>query len=110
MLNKLTISPFPSALRRLQYKKYKEDSSSVPLVEVVDSFEIFFSSTGATGTLGKASKQQLDTVFGTSKDIDAVSKLLELGKLQKGDSLSDNAFGDRNDSRGMQAGGGHGGR
>jgi ribosome maturation protein Sdo1 len=100
------LSPRP----RLQYKKYTEDPSSVPLVEVVDSFEIFFSGTGATGTLGKASKQQLDTVFGTSKDIDAVSKLLELGKLQKGDSISDNAYGDGNKSRGTMQQGVNGGR
>ncbi|KAL7412049.1 ribosome maturation protein [Mrakia frigida] len=82
-----------------ELKKYKEDKS-VPLVDVVSSYDVFFSSQGATGQLGKASKQQLETVFGTSKDVDVVEKIIELGKVQEGKKISASGFASTNDSRG----------
>ncbi|KAL7412706.1 DUF1960-domain-containing protein [Mrakia frigida] len=69
------------------FKKYQDDRS-VPLVEVVSSFDVFFSPEGTNGRLGKASNQQLETVFGTSKDVEVVAKILELGKVQEGKAIT----------------------
>ena len=51
------------------------------------AFKVFFSNQGSQGILGEASKQQLDSVFGTHKDIDVVQQLLEKGSAQQSDSL-----------------------
>ncbi|EIN10510.1 DUF1960-domain-containing protein [Punctularia strigosozonata HHB-11173 SS5] len=67
-----------------EYKKWKEGGKhiTIPLVEVVDSFHIFFTNQGSQGKLGQASHQQLEDTFGSSKDVDAVKALLEKGTLQ----------------------------
>ncbi|KAG9015032.1 hypothetical protein FRB94_007104 [Tulasnella sp. JGI-2019a] len=89
---------------------YKPDSQSTDeYMVVVDSaeykkwkdgaFDIFHSGQGAQGQMGKVSKQMLDTVFGTSKDDEAVKILLERGTYQEGASLSKNT-GDTNMGRG----------
>ncbi|PPQ65375.1 hypothetical protein CVT24_011485 [Panaeolus cyanescens] len=57
--------------------------SSIPLANVVESFEIFHSGTGSQGLYGRPSKQQLDTVFGTSKDVDVIEHILKHGREQK---------------------------
>ncbi|KAL5507834.1 hypothetical protein ACEPAH_5452 [Sanghuangporus vaninii] len=75
-----------------EYKKWKEGAttpSTIPLTEVVDSFKVFHSSTGHTGHLGEASKQQLENTFGTSKDIDVATKLLKEGSAHAGESFGD---------------------
>jgi hypothetical protein len=38
---------------------------TIPLVDIVDSFDVFHSGTGAQGFLQRPSQQELDTVFGT---------------------------------------------
>ncbi|KAL5487623.1 hypothetical protein ACEPAI_5731 [Sanghuangporus weigelae] len=93
-----------------EYKKWKEGDTTIPLTEVVDSFKVFHSSTGHTGHLGEASKQQLENAFGTSKDIDVATKLLKEGSAQAGESFGDDrivrnlAAGDiRLDNRGSGA-------
>ena len=58
--------------------------TTIPLAEVVDSFQIFFTNQGSQGKLGNASNQQLENVFGTSKDVDAITVLLQKGTLQSG--------------------------
>ncbi|KAK7060370.1 hypothetical protein VNI00_001135 [Paramarasmius palmivorus] len=55
---------------------------TIPLADVVDSFQVFHSNQGSQGLLATPSRQQLDGIFGTSKDIDVVQKMLELGKSQ----------------------------
>ena len=57
------------------------------MTEVVDSFEVFVTGQGAQGVMGRASKQQLENVFGTSKDIDVVSQILEKGKEESGKGI-----------------------
>ncbi|THH29660.1 hypothetical protein EUX98_g4519 [Antrodiella citrinella] len=71
-----------------EFKKWKEGDTSIPLTEVVDSFQVFFSNQGTQGILGQASNQQLDSTFGTHKDIDVVLQLLDKGTAQQSDSIA----------------------
>jgi ribosome maturation protein Sdo1 len=71
-----------------EYKKWKEGDRTIPLAEVVDSFKVFYSNQGAQGILGTPSKQQLDTVFGTTKDVDVMTQILEKGKDQPGSGFN----------------------
>ncbi|KIJ20391.1 hypothetical protein PAXINDRAFT_57817, partial [Paxillus involutus ATCC 200175] len=52
------------------------------------AFEVFHSGQGAQGYLGRPSKQQLETTFGTSKDVEVIKILLERGKEQQGDGFT----------------------
>lgn len=52
------------------------------------AFKVFHTGTGTQGILGTPSKQQLETVFGTSKDVDVVEKILKEGRSQTGDGVS----------------------
>jgi len=79
---------FTVIVNPVEYKKYVGGETSIPLVQVVDSFEIFFSNQGSQGILGRPSKQQLENVFQTSKDVDIVQFILENGVLQSSDKLS----------------------
>jgi hypothetical protein len=56
------------------------------------AFTIFHSGTGNQGILGQASKQQLDSVFGTTKEDEAMKILLEKGTAQAGEGIPDNKF------------------
>ena len=53
------------------------------------AFKIFHSTQGKQGYLGEASKQQLENLFGTSKDIDAAQELLQKGIAQASDGFAD---------------------
>ncbi|KAF9651076.1 DUF1960-domain-containing protein [Thelephora ganbajun] len=87
-----------------EYKKYKAGGElcreTIPLANVVDSFKIFFSNQGGQGILGKPSKQQLETVFGTSVDVDVIKLMIQKGKEQSGDTIQGNSFGSTNVTRG----------
>eukprot|EP00892_Ulva_mutabilis_P000762 jgi/Ulvmu1/10687/UM067_0013.1 len=63
-------------------QKWKSDKS-VPLVEVVQSFQIFTTEHGAQGIMSHASNAMLDSEFGTHKEEDVVQKILESGTLQE---------------------------
>jgi hypothetical protein len=52
--------------------------------------------------LGEASKQQLETVFGTSKDVDAMLILLEKGHETTGKGFGSGSVG-TNAARGSQS-------
>ncbi|KAF9226707.1 DUF1960-domain-containing protein [Gyrodon lividus] len=82
-----------------EYRKWKAGDSTIPLAEVVDSFEVFHSTQGAQGYFGRPSKQQLDNTFGTSKDIEVAKILLEKGKEQARDGFAREGAG-MNVSRG----------
>lgn len=56
------------------------------------AFSIFHSGQGNQGILGAPSKQQLDTVFGTHKDIDVMQILLEKGTAQAGDGITGGTY------------------
>lgn len=97
-----------------QYKKWKEGDRTIPLAEVVDSFQVFYSNQGAQGILGKPSDQQLDNIFGTTNDIDVMTQVLEKGKDQPGNGFTSgttatNAARGSFDSKGKGKGKGLGG-
>ncbi|TFK43771.1 DUF1960-domain-containing protein [Crucibulum laeve] len=83
-----------------QYKKWKEGDTTIPLADVVDSFSVFHSGQGAQGILGKASNQQLDTVFDTHNDVEVVTYILKNGTLQAGEGINNSNFGTLNVGRG----------
>jgi len=86
----------------VQFKKWKSGDKTIPLADVVDSFEIFYSTQGSQGLLGRPSNQQLENQFGTSKDIDVVELLLERGKEQASEGFhsSGGVFSGKNATRG----------
>ncbi|KAK0538135.1 hypothetical protein OC842_001384 [Tilletia horrida] len=69
----------------LEFKKWSDgvSAATIPLTEVVDSFDVFHTNQGAQGHLNRASKQQLDAVFGSTNDTDCVTQVLEKGVLQQ---------------------------
>ncbi|CEL59792.1 hypothetical protein RSOLAG1IB_03726 [Rhizoctonia solani AG-1 IB] len=73
--------------------------TSVALALIVDSFDVFHSSTGHTGKWGKASKQQLESVFGTARDDEVVQQILNKG-VSKTSSTFASKTGDTNMSQG----------
>ncbi|KAL6305780.1 DUF1960-domain-containing protein [Sparassis latifolia] len=52
------------------------------------AFQVFFSNQGSQGILGQASRQQLEHVFDTSKDLDVVQQILQKGKPEAADAIS----------------------
>ncbi|KAF1988660.1 shwachman-Bodian-diamond syndrome protein [Aulographum hederae CBS 113979] len=79
-------------------QKWKEDKST-PLVDVVNSFDVFCThKQGTQGQLDRASKALLENEFGTSRDDDVVKQILEKGDVQevKGSGRQ----GDKNPSNG----------
>lgn len=97
-----------------EYKKWIGGDKTIPLAEVVDSFDVFHTGQGAQGIMGRPSKQQLDSVFDSHKDVDVVTHILERGQLQA--SSSKDGFSTTNDAKQGQnstsrgSGGGFGGR
>ncbi|KAI0727332.1 DUF1960-domain-containing protein [Fomitopsis betulina] len=71
-----------------EYRKWKEGGTTIPLVEVVDSFQVLWSNQGNQGKLSTPSRQQLENDFGTHVDTDVVQHILEKGKEQTGKSFS----------------------
>lgn len=65
-----------------EYQKWIKGDKTIPLADVVDSFDVFHTGQGSQGIMGRASKQQLETVFSTSKDVDVALQILERGQLQ----------------------------
>lgn len=64
-----------------EYQAWKKGDKTIPLTDVVDSFDIFVTPQGSQGLMGRASKQQLDNTFGTHKDDVVVEQILEKGSL-----------------------------
>ncbi|KAJ7490288.1 ribosome maturation protein [Mycena galericulata] len=91
-----------------EYHKWKESGgdSTIPLAQVLDSFDVFYSAQGAQGVLGKASNQQLDTIFETHVDVDVCKIILEKGREQGTDGVTSSTFTGSNVSRGNNDRGG----
>lgn len=64
-----------------------------------EAYQVFFSNQGAQGILGQPSKQQLIAVFGTHKDVEVVTFILEKGEMQHSDAIGSGP-GSMNLSRG----------
>ncbi|CAO1630172.1 unnamed protein product [Parajaminaea phylloscopi] len=98
------------------YDKWKGGDKTIPLTDVVDSFQVFSTTQGAQGIMGHPSKQQLENDFGTHKDVDVVTQILEKGDLQS--ATHKDGYSSTNDSKnnvnvvsaGSHRGSGHGGR
>ena len=52
------------------------------LNHLISAFTIFHSGQGTQGILRQPSNQQLDTIFGTHKDVDVATFILKNGKEQ----------------------------
>ena len=68
-------------------RKYRKDPS-VPIAEVMNSFDIFKYETGRSGLLGKPSKQEIEETFGTTNDTAIAEFMLKNGSIH-GTSLVD---------------------
>ncbi|GAA5980428.1 hypothetical protein JCM10908_001651 [Rhodotorula pacifica] len=96
-------------------EKWKGGDRSIPLVDVVDSFDVFHTGQGSQGLLARASKQDLDTIFGTVNEDAIVEQILTKGTIKSSDtphqwtSKNDQRSGNYQVSSGS-VGGGHGGR
>ncbi|KAI0650515.1 DUF1960-domain-containing protein [Trametes meyenii] len=93
-LTKIVFKPTPESsdsyiiiVNPAEYRKWKEGGKSIPLTEVVDSFQVFWSDQGAQGLLGTPSNQQLDNVFGSHKDVDVITQILQKGKEETGKAI-----------------------
>jgi len=82
-----------------EYKRWKEGDDSIALALVLDSFDIFHSTQGNQGILGRASKQQLENTFSTTNEDEAIKFILENGTLQSSDKIGSGG-GSHNDTRG----------
>ncbi|PLW16315.1 hypothetical protein PCASD_18720 [Puccinia coronata f. sp. avenae] len=85
------------------YKKWLGGDKTVPLVEIVDSFDVFHTGQGAQGLLIRPSKQELENIFGSSKDDEVVTIVLEKGRLEVSDGHP-LKFASKNDARGGNTG------
>ncbi|GAA5836007.1 hypothetical protein JCM3766R1_005126 [Sporobolomyces carnicolor] len=93
--------------------KWIAGDRTIPLVDIVDSFDVFTTGQGAQGILERPSKQVLDTVFGSTNQNDIVETVLEKGRILSG--TTPHKFQSKNDQRSgnyqSSAGSGaHGGR
>ncbi|KAF9057912.1 ribosome maturation protein [Panaeolus papilionaceus] len=70
----------------VEFKKWKAGDTTIPLVNVVESFQIYHSTQGSQGLQHTPSKQQLDTDFGSHKDTEVVEIILKNGKDQPADA------------------------
>ncbi|KIY49469.1 DUF1960-domain-containing protein [Fistulina hepatica ATCC 64428] len=75
-------------------------ASTIPLVDVVDSFQVFHSLQGNQGILGKASKQMMENDFGTSRDDEVVIQILQKGTEKAGEGISSGGTYGKNAARG----------
>lgn len=60
--------------------------SSIPLVDIVDSFDVFHTGQGSQGILARPSKQELETVFETTKEDEIVEIILTKGQIKSSDT------------------------
>ncbi|KAK4235919.1 DUF1960-domain-containing protein [Achaetomium macrosporum] len=80
------------------YRKWLKDSS-IPLTQVVRSFQIFcIHKHGTQGMYGHASNADLDNEFGTHVDEEVLEKILRRGTVTERHMVERNGF--RNDANG----------
>ncbi|GAB7366161.1 hypothetical protein MBLNU230_g7723t1 [Neophaeotheca triangularis] len=84
-----------------ELEAWKKDKT-VPLAQVVSGWKIFVTHKhGNQGILDSASKGQLEDEFGTTKDDEVVTKILEQGTVVE--SEEHGRMGDRNATKGPSA-------
>ncbi|EPZ33057.1 hypothetical protein ROZALSC1DRAFT_29269 [Rozella allomycis CSF55] len=68
-------------------EKWRKDKT-IPLVEVVESFDVFtIASGGHTGISDRPSKQMLAKYFETENTTEIIQKILQSGEVVKGDAI-----------------------
>ncbi|KAK3329344.1 ribosome maturation protein [Apodospora peruviana] len=83
------------------YKKWLNDKS-VPLAQVVSSFNVFVTHKhGAQGSFDSASKSVLENEFGSSVDEEVIKQILTKGTIQESQMAERNSS--TNDSKGSQS-------
>uniref|UniRef100_A0A1D1ZBD3 SDO1-like protein C21C3.19 n=1 Tax=Anthurium amnicola TaxID=1678845 RepID=A0A1D1ZBD3_9ARAE len=60
--------------------KWRKDKS-IPLTEVVQTFDVFENARGSEGKSGRPSKQTLENTFNTSNDTEIINHILEHGVI-----------------------------
>ncbi|CDR41514.1 CYFA0S07e03026g1_1 [Cyberlindnera fabianii] len=85
-------------------QKYQKDST-IPLSEVVGTFKIFTSDQrrGSEGVFDEASRQELETEFGTKSVEEAIEKIIKEGTYLNATSLNKKTWNSTNDSMGRAA-------
>ena len=68
------------------------------LTSLIPAYDVFFSTQGNQGKLGKASKQQLENVFNTSNDTSVAEFMIKNGVMQHADRIGDSTA-NKNQSR-----------
>ncbi|BGO93001.1 hypothetical protein NBRC10512_004222 [Rhodotorula toruloides] len=98
-------------------RSFRSAHSSIPLVEVVDSFDVFHTGQGSQGVLSRASKQELENIFSTTNEDEIVQIVLEKGRIVSSNTphqwagTNDQRSGSYQTAHGANAGkSGHGGR
>ncbi|KAK3307739.1 ribosome maturation protein, partial [Chaetomium strumarium] len=80
------------------YRRWLKDSS-IPLAQVVRTFQIFCTHKhGNQGMYDHASNADLDNEFGTHVDVEVLEKVLRAGTVTEGHMVERNGF--RNDANG----------
>ncbi|GAA5857241.1 hypothetical protein JCM8547_009393 [Rhodosporidiobolus lusitaniae] len=69
---------------------------TIPLAEIVDSFDVFHTGQGSQGILARPSKQELDTVFSSTNINDIVETVLSKGRIITSEAPP--KWGGKNDS------------
>lgn len=72
--------------RPAAFNKWKEGDKSIPLAQIVDSFDTFHTGQGSQGLLERPSKQELETIFETSNSTDIALIIFEKGRLISSDA------------------------
>ncbi|CAG8575087.1 10611_t:CDS:2 [Paraglomus occultum] len=84
-----------------ELKKWRTDKS-IPLTDVVDSFDIFeILGGGNDGIAGRASKQRLENAFGTSNNTEVIEIILKDGAIHS--TVEPGNFATFNETRGKGA-------
>jgi hypothetical protein len=65
---------------------------SFPPLSKKTAYSVYHTGQGTQGLQKKPSNQQLDTIFGTHKDVEVVEFILKNGKIQHGDIDSKGFF------------------
>ncbi|TNY18678.1 ribosome maturation protein [Rhodotorula diobovata] len=80
-----------------KWKGGGEPRASIPLVQIVDSFDVFHTGQGSQGILARPSKQELHTIFGTTNEDEIVETILTKGRIVSSDMP--HQWGTKNDSK-----------
>ncbi|GAA6005731.1 hypothetical protein JCM10207_005315 [Rhodosporidiobolus poonsookiae] len=70
---------------------------TIPLVEIVDSFDVFHTGQGSQGIFQRPSKQDLDNIFNSHNENDVVETILSKGRIISSDTP--HQFADRNSAK-----------